>query len=337
MNLKNSTNLRNSIPVIVGPTASGKTDIAYETAVLLRDKLNKEVEIISADSRQVYKYILIASSYPPEKYLKEFKHYYIGALNPEDEFNAGMFGKSARELIKKIIGRNKFPLVAGGSGLYISSLIYGLFDYENINEESDELKQKQKEIRINLEERLKKEGIESLLDELKKVDSESAGKMENVNQRRIVRALEVYFLTGIPISVHQKRKIDVGFSAVQFGINWERQDLYDRINNRVDLMIENGLIAEISKLKSNGYNCTEYNSLNTVGVKEVFDYLDNKISKDEMITLIKQNTRRFAKRQMTWFGKDKNIRWIDADEKNFVKIPKMLCNILIPGEIQQAN
>ena len=336
MNSKNSTNL---IPVIVGPTASGKTDIAYETAVLFRDKLNKDVEIISADSRQVYKFIPIASSYPPEKYLKEFKHYFIGALNPEDEFNAGMFGKSARELINKISGQNKIPLVAGGSGLYISSLIYGLFDYENINEETDELKQKQKDIRANLEERLKNEGIESLLVELNEVDSESAAKMENVNQRRIVRALEVYYLTGIPISVHQKRKIDVGFNAVQFGIIWERQKLYDRINSRVDRMMENGLIDEISELKSKGYNYREYNSLNTVGVKEVFDYLEDKMSKDEMITLIKQNTRRFAKRQMTWFRKDNNIKWIDADEDNFVKIPKIVYDELthIRGTFSIAN
>lgn len=326
MNFKNSPNIKNSIPVIVGPTASGKTDIAYETASLTRSKLNKDVEIISADSRQVFKFIPIASSYPPEKYLKEFKHYFIGALNPEDEFNAGMFGKSARELIKKIRNRNKIPFIVGGSGLYVSSLIYGLFDYENINEESDELKQNQKEIRNNLEERLKNQGIESLIEELKRVDPDSADKMINVNQRRIVRALEVYYLTGIPISVHQKRKIDVGFDAVQFGINWEKQKLYERINKRADLMLENGLIEEIDILKSKGYNYTDYNSLNTVGVKEVFDYFDNLISKDEMIELIKQNTRRFAKRQMTWFRKDKNIKWIDVNVDNFCSIPEMIFN-----------
>lgn len=326
MNFKNSPNIKNSIPVIVGPTASGKTDIAYETASLTRSKLNIDVEIISADSRQVFKFIPIASSYPPEKYLKEFKHYFIGALNPEDEFNAGMFGKSARELIKKIRNRNKIPFIVGGSGLYVSSLIYGLFDYENINEESDELKQNQKEIRNNLEERLKNQGIESLIEELKRVDPDSADKMINVNQRRIVRALEVYYLTGIPISVHQKRKIDVGFDAVQFGINWEKQKLYERINKRADLMFENGLIEEIDILKSKGYNYTDYNSLNTVGVKEVFDYFDNLISKDEMIELIKQNTRRFAKRQMTWFRKDKNIKWIDVNVDNFCSIPEMIFN-----------
>lgn len=319
----------NSIPVIVGPTASGKTDIAYETALLLREKLSREVEIISADSRQVYRFIAIASSYPPDKYLKEFKHYFIGALNPEDDFNAGMFGKSARNLINDIIKKNKMPLIVGGSGLYVSSLIYGLFDYENINEENEEMKRKQKEIRDKLEKRLKDAGIDSLLDELKNVDAESAEKMKNVNHRRVVRALEVYYLTGIPISVHQKRKVEVGFKSLQFGINREKQQLYDRINNRVDLMVEKGLIDEIRALKSKGYNYVEYNSLNTVGVKEVFDYLDNKMSKEDMIAMIKQNTRRFAKRQMTWFTKDKNIKWIDVEENNFEKVPGLILSSLL--------
>jgi tRNA dimethylallyltransferase len=318
----------NSIVTIVGPTASGKTEIVYHLAKIIKNKYQKDIEIISADSRQVYKHIPIASSYPPEKYLKEFRHYFVGALNPEDEFNAGMFGKSAREIIGIILKQNKIPVIVGGSGLYLSSLIYGLFDFENVNEESEELKVKQIEIRKELEKRLKSEGIEKLYNELEKFDSESAKKMTNANQRRIIRALEVYYLTGIPISVHQKRKIKVGFKANQFGLNWDRQKLYERINKRVDLMLENGLIHEIKALKSKGYNYKDYNSLNTVGVKEVFDYLDRKISKDNMIELIKQNTRRFAKRQMTWFRRDKNIKWIDVDENNFKQIPETVLSIL---------
>ena len=313
-----------SILTIVGPTASGKTDIAYQLAKLIKDNQHKEVEIISADSRQVYKYIPIASSYPPERYLSEFKHHYIGELNPENEFNAGMYGKSAREIIFKIIRNQKVPIIVGGSGLYISSLIYGLFDMVNVNEESEELKIKQKQIRNELENQLLIDGIEKLYEELKKVDPESASKMVNVNQRRIIRALEVYHLTGIPISVHQKKKIDVGFKAIQYGIMWDRQKLYDRINKRVDLMIKNGLIEEIEILKLKGYNYKEYNSLNTVGVKEVFDYLDGVIDKERMIEMIKQNTRRFAKRQMTWFRKDKNIKWIDVNEDNFDQVPENL-------------
>lgn len=315
------------ILTIVGPTASGKTEIACNISHLIRNDTRKEPEIISADSRQVYKNIPIASSYPPRDYLACIKHYFIDVLNPEDEFNAGMFGKSARKIILKLIQQNKFPIIVGGSGLYLSSLIYGLFNYEEVNEERDEIIQKQKEIRQELTKRFKSEGIENLYKELETVDIESAKKMKSVNQRRILRALEVYYLTGIPISVHQKRKVDVGFKAIQFGIRWERKELYDRINKRVDLMIEMGLIEEIELLKSKGYNYKNYNSLNTVGVKEVFDYLDKKLNIEQMTDLIKQNTRRFAKRQLTWFQKDKNVHWIEADENNFSQIPEMILKV----------
>jgi tRNA dimethylallyltransferase len=312
---------------IVGPTASGKTEIAYKIAQLIKNENYREPRIVSADSRQVYRNIPIASSYPPAEYLNTFKHYFIGVLNPEDEFNAGMFGKSAREIILILTQQNKVPIIVGGSGLYLSSLIYGLFNYEEENEESGELKQKQKIIRQELVKRLKSEGLRNLFSELQTVDVESSEKMKNANHRRILRALEVYYLTGIPISIHQKRKIDVGFKAVQFGISWERKKLYERINKRVDFMIGKGLIEEIELLRSNGYNYKDYNSLNTVGVKEVFDYLDKKLSIEQMTELIKQNTRRFAKRQLTWFRKDKNIYWIEAGENNFSQIPEMILRL----------
>jgi tRNA dimethylallyltransferase len=306
---------------IVGPTASGKTGISYLLARLIKERLNQTPVIISADSRQVYKHIPIASSYPPQNYLKEFKHYFIGKLELEMEFNAGRYGKEAREVINETLSGHKIPIVVGGSGLYISSLIYGLFDFDEAPDEAEDesgFKEKKMNIRKQLSDKLKNEGIEALLSELKKVDEVSARKMSNVNQRRIIRALEVYYTTGIPISQLQKKKIDVGFEAIQFGLNWERRNLYDRINRRVDQMIEQsargGLVEEIKSLSEKGCNYRDYNSLNTVGVKEVFDYLDEKTSYDKMVELIKQNTRRFAKRQLTWFRKDKNIKWIDADE-----------------------
>lgn len=299
---------------IVGPTASGKTGVSYQIASLIKEKLSIEPVIISADSRQVYSHIPIATSYPPENFLKKFKHYFIGELELNEEFNAGEYGKKAREVISEAFSSDKIPVVVGGSGLYISSLIYGLFDYEGAAEDNL-FKEKQKGVRRELEERLKNEGIEKLVDELKKVDETSAGKMTNVNSRRIIRALEVYYTTGIPISELQAKKIDVGFEAVQFGLNWERSKLYDRINKRVDRMLVNGLVEEIKSLKDRGYNYVDYNSLYTVGVKEVFDYLSGKIDYSRMAELIKQNTRRFAKRQLTWFKKDKNIKWIDVNDE----------------------
>jgi tRNA dimethylallyltransferase len=300
--------------VLTGPTASGKTGVSYRIASLIKKKSSVEPVIISADSRQIYRHIPVASSYPPENYLKKFKHYFIGELELEEEFNAGEYGKKAREIIANVLSSGKIPVVVGGSGLYISSLVYGLFDYEEAAEDKT-FKEKQKAVRQELEERLRKEGIEKLLDELRKADKTSANKMPNVNSRRIIRALEVYYTTGIPISKLQAKKIDIGFEAVQFGLNWERTELYERINKRVDQMFEAGLVEEIKLLKDKGYNYVDYNSLNTVGVKEVFDYLSEAIDYDRMVELIKQSTRRFAKRQLTWFRKDKNIRWVDVKEE----------------------
>ena len=257
---------------LVGPTASGKTALSYLIANHIKEKLNCEPVIISADSRQVYKYVPVATSYPSNEYLKKFKHYFIGELELDREFNAGEYGKKAREIMYDLLAENKIPIIVGGSGLYIKSLVYGLFNYDEALEEGG-LKDKQKIIRQNLTEKLYKEGIDSLLDELKKVDEVSAGRMVNVNQRRIIRALEVYYTTGFPISELQSRIIVIGFEAVQFALKWERAKLYDRINSRVDEMIKNGLLGEIQLLKEKGYSYKEYNSLNTVGVKEVFDYL----------------------------------------------------------------
>jgi tRNA dimethylallyltransferase len=300
--------------VLTGPTASGKTGVSYRIASLIKKKSSVEPVIISADSRQIYRHIPVVSSYPPENYLKKFKHYFIGELELDEEFNAGEYGKKAREIIVNVLSSGKIPVVVGGSGLYISSLVYGLFDYAEAAEDIS-FKEKQKAVRQELEERLKKEGIEKLLDELRKADKTSANKMPNVNSRRIIRALEVYYTTGIPISKLQAKKIDIGFEAVQFGLNWERTELYERINKRVDQMFEAGLVEEIKLLKDKGYNYVDYNSLNTVGVKEVFDYLSEAIDYDRMVELIKQSTRRFAKRQLTWFRKDKNIRWVDVKEE----------------------
>jgi len=306
------------ITALVGPTASGKTRLSYLLADLIEEKLSKEAVIISADSRQVYKHIPVAAAYPPKEYLKKFKHYFIGELELDEDFNAGVYGKKAREIISGLLAENKIPLIIGGSGLYINSLIYGLFDYDDALEGKG-LKDKQKNVRRELTERLHEEGIENLLDELRKIDEVSASKMSGVNQRRIIRALEVYYTTGIPISELQNRKIDAGFEAVQFSLKWERQKLYDRINKRVDEMLAQGLINEIQSLKDKGYNYKEYNSLNTVGVKEVFDYLSSLITYERMIELIKQNTRRFAKRQLTWFRKDKNINWIAVSSETDIE------------------
>jgi len=301
---------------IIGPTASGKTELSYRIASEIKHKTGKNVEIISADSRQIYKHIPISTAQPPKEYLKKYKHHFINSLELTDEFSAGTFGKMARELISFIFHKGGIPIVVGGSGLYLRSLIYGLFDVDDIIEEEHGI-EKQKKIRIELGERLENEGIEKLTAELNGIDQAAINQMDHVTERRILRALEVYYMTGLPLSVLQSRKVEIKYDFVQFGINLERPVLYERINSRVDKMLEDGLVDEVKSLKEKGLDPNKYNSLNTVGVKEVFDYIEGRIDYDEMSELIKRNTRRYAKRQMTWFNKDKNIKWV-KDESEII-------------------
>jgi len=301
---------------IIGPTASGKTELSYRIASEIKHKTGKNVEIISADSRQIYKHIPISTAQPPKEYLKKYKHHFINSLELTDEFSAGTFGKMARELISFIFHKGGIPIVVGGSGLYLRSLTYGLFDVDDIIEE-EHGKEKLKKIRNELSERLEKEGIDNLTAELNTIDRATIDQMDHVTDRRILRALEVYYMTGLPLSVLQSRKIEIKYDFVQIGINFERPILYERINNRADKMLEAGLIDEVKSLREKGFDPKKFNSLNTVGIKEVFDYIEGRIDYDEMSELIKRNTRRYAKRQMTWFNKDKNIKWV-KDESEII-------------------
>jgi len=285
---------------IVGPTASGKTGLSVEIAKRLNG------EIISADSRQVYKYVNIATACPSETQLREVKHYFINELEPEENFNAGEFGKKGRALIEKIFSENKLPVITGGSGLYIRSLIDGLF--EDVIES--------KEARSELYEKLEKYGERFLYDELKKVDEETYKKIPKGKIRRVIRALEVYYASGEKISQLHKKETDVYFETIQIGLLLERKFLYERINKRADIMLESGLLDEVKKLKEMGFNYRECNSLNTVGIKEVYKYFEGEYDLEEMKRLIKQNSRRYAKRQMTWFRKDKRIHWINVNEES---------------------
>ena len=303
----NSGMAKPKVIVITGPTASGKTSLALHAAKNIQNKTGKAVEIISADSRQIYKHIPITTAQPSPDEIEQFKHHFINELELDQHFNAGDFGAKARILIDKIFSEGKIPLIVGGSGLYINSLVYGFFDIGSDDKQLDEkFKEKRNEIYSIKDER----GFEYLLDELKKHDPITFNKMTEVKERRVIRALEVFYVTGIPISIHQSRKIEINFEPVMYGIQLERSELYNRINKRTEVMLTSGMIDEIEALKVKGFHYTGYNSLSTVGAKEVFDYLDGMITKERMTELIKQNTRRFAKRQLTWFRRDKNIKWI---------------------------
>ncbi len=283
---------------IVGPTASGKTSLSIALARIIN------AEIISCDSRQVYKYIPIATCAPTATELKEAKHYFVNELKPEEEFNAGEFAKKARLRIREIQKRGKNVIIAGGSGLYLKALIDGFFEAEI----------EDKAIREKLNLALESKGAEYLYKELQKVDPESAEKMDSTKFRRVMRALEVYYGTGKKISELQRENVKPDFKCIQTGINYDREILYSRINKRVDDMLKSGLIDEVMNLQKKGYSYKTHNSLNTVGIKEVFRYLENEITRQEMTEQIKQNTRRYAKRQMTWFNKDKRINWMNMKE-----------------------
>lgn len=296
--------------VITGPTASGKTALALKTAQNIHDKTGKIVEIISADSRQVYKHIPVTTAQPSQEELSIFKHHFVNMLELDEEFNAGEFGSQARILIDKLFNKGKIPLVVGGSGLYVNSLVYGFFEIGS----DDKLLSEKFKIKRDEIYRLKEEkGLDHLLDELKRHDAVTFARMKEVKERRVIRALEVFYVTGIPISQHQSHKIEINFDVLMYGIQKERSVLYERINKRTDVMLSSGMMEEIKSLKDKGYHYKTHNSLNTVGAREIFDYLDGVITKERMAELIKQNTRRFAKRQMTWFRRDDNIKWIAND------------------------
>ena len=297
--------------VIVGPTCSGKTALAIELASKLK------TGIISADSRQVYKYLNIGTAKPTETQLKNVKHHLIDYLNPDEKFNASKFSVEATKVISQLQMEGKIPLVVGGSGLYIKAIVDGIID----EVETDE------DYRSELYELRKKYGNEFLYNELKKVDPESADKMLPQNWKRIIRALEVFHLTGKTIGYfHSTQKKKENYHFKQYGLQWERSKLYKNIDDRVDNMKANGLVDEVKSILAMGYD-KKINALNTVGYKEIISYLENEISLDKAVELIKRNTRHFAKRQLTWFKKDQRIKWFNIHE--FTQLDQIAGEIIL--------
>ena len=276
--------------VIMGPTAVGKTEVAINIAKEF------QTEIISADSRQFYKEMNIGTAKPSNEQLKEVKHHLINSLNSTDNYNAGTFETDALKVLETIYKNKDIAVMVGGSGLYINAVFNGI----------DEMPETNTETRAALSDKYSKEGLQSLVDELKQVDRVYYEKVDKANPHRIIRALEVFRNTGLPYSAFLNReKKHRSFKVIKIGLDMDRKELYKRINNRVDVMIEKGLEKEVNSL-SDFKKC---NSMQTVGYSEWFDYFDENISIDRVIELIKQNSRRYAKRQMTWFRKDKDIKW----------------------------
>lgn len=281
--------------IIAGPTAIGKTSLAISLAKHFK------TEIISADSRQFYREMNIGTAKPSEVELKEVKHHLINSHSILDQFNAGDFEKESIQLINKLFLDHDQVIMAGGSGLFINAVSHGF----------DQLPIASEEIRTYFNTILEEKGIKFLQDRLKKIDPVYYNEVDIFNPQRVIRALEVFESSGKTFSsLRTNIKKQRPFNIVKIGLNTDRNILYERINRRVDQMIKEGLIEEVDGLKSYRH----LNPLNTVGYSEILNYLDGKSNREEAIEKIKQNTRRFAKRQITWFNKSEDIKWYKPDE-----------------------
>ena len=294
------TSDRNTLLVIAGPTGSGKTDLAVEVAMRLG------APVISADSRQVFKNMPVGTAQPSAQQLSAIKHYFIADREVSDDFNAGIFEREALELLDVLFADNEYVVMVGGSGLYIDAVCYGL----------DALPTADPRLRDELAVRLEREGLQSLAEELKRLDPLGYAAVDRNNPARVIRALEVCRQTGRPyseqrIGVHKQRP----FRIVKVAIDTPREELYERINMRVERMITDGLVAEAQKM----YQYRHLNALQTVGYKELFDYFDGTVTLDHAVELIKRNSRRYAKRQMTWLRRDADIHWVTRRDADLVE------------------
>lgn len=291
--------MKDKILVLAGPTAVGKTDLSIKLAKALNG------QIVSTDSMQIYKYMDIGSAKVTEEEMQGIKHHMIDIIEPSEKFSASDYKDRATKAIEDILSRNKLPILAGGTGLYINSVTCNM---EFTEAESDE------EYRKELENLAEEKGNEFIHNMLKDIDPISYSEIHYNNRKRVIRALEVYKLTGKPFSSFNvgeefyNGKYDVKY----YVLNMDRAKLYERINKRVDIMMSSGLLEECIKLKDMGYN-SSMQSMQGIGYKEVFYYLEGKISLEEAVEMIKKGTRNYAKRQLTWFRRDPRAIFINKD------------------------
>ncbi len=293
--------------VIGGPTASGKTGLSIELAKQING------EIVSCDSMQIYKDMTIGTAKPTPEEMQGIQHYLIDFVSPEERYSVADYKRDATNAIKEILAKGKVPIVVGGTGLYLESLIYGI-EYNEIEVDM--------EYRKELEQIEQEEGLEKLYQMAEAIDKEAMQKISHNDRKRICRVLEIYHSTGKTKTELEKesRKNGPEFDYILFGINMDREKLYDRINRRVDIMLEDGLIEEVKNLIHKYHNFPT--AMQGLGYKEVVEYLNGITTKEEMIEKIKMETRRYAKRQLTWFRKYKDIIWINGleDVQNNIKI-----------------
>ncbi len=289
--------MKQPLIILTGPTAVGKTKASIGLAKAVGG------EIICADSMQVYKGMDIGSAKIRKEEMEGIPHYLVDVLEPDEEFHVVRFQQMAKDAMKRIYANGHIPIVVGGTGFYIQALLYDIDFTENDGDAS---------YREELETFAREHGEEALHDRLRAVDPKSAEEIHFHNVKRVIRALEFYHQSGIPISVHNaaEREKQSPYEAFYFVLNDERAHLYERINRRVDAMIEEGLVSEVRALKDKGYT-KDMVSMQGLGYKEMFDYLEGACTLEEAVYRIKRDTRHFAKRQITWFKREKNVIWID--------------------------
>ena len=292
--------MKQPLIILTGPTAVGKTELSIRLAKSVNG------EIISADSMQVYRYMDVGTAKITAEEMQGVPHHLIDVLEPSEDFNVFLFKEMAEKALDNIYKKGKIPVVTGGTGFYIQALLY---DIEFSEEEGD------KTYRYMLEKKAEKEGVTVVHNMLKEVDPEAAKEIHENNLKRVIRALEYYNETGMRISEHNKeqRQKESPYDFRYYVLNMDREKLYSRVNLRVDIMVENGLIAEVTKLKEMGYN-KELNSMQGIGYKEIRDYVDGVYDLDTAIETLKKNTRNFAKRQITWFKREKEVVWLNHEE-----------------------
>ena len=283
----------NTLVVITGPTAVGKTALTIELA------RHYHTPVINADSRQIYRELRIGTAAPSEEQLQQAKHYFVGNKSIHDYYNASMYEQDVLEVLKKEpLDTN---ILSGGSMMYIDAVCNGIDDIPTVRED----------IREEMKRRYEEEGLEALCEDLRRLDPEHYAIVDRQNYRRVIHALEICYQTGRTYtSFRTQSKKERPFRIVKIGLNRDRDELYNRINARVDAMMEQGLLHEAESL----YDQRQLNALNTVGYKEMFDYIDGRWSLDEAVERMKGNTRRYARKQLTWFKRDEEVRWFHPDQ-----------------------
>lgn len=310
MAMTHTTMNTKTLIVIVGPTGSGKTDLSIRVAE------HYACPIISTDSRQFYRGIPIGTAQPDKEQLERVEHHFIASHELTDDFNCGAYEVAALKRLEELFEKHNTVVAVGGSGLYVKALCEGM----------DDLPEVEPALRQQLSDRLKREGLEALAEQLRELDPTFYEVVDRKNPARVLRALEVCIATGKPYSALRTGvKRERPFNIVKIGVTMERAVLYERIDRRVDIMVEAGLEQEARKV----YPLRHLNSLQTVGYREMFDYFDGSISRDEAIELIKRNSRRYAKRQLTWFGRDGEIEWFlpSETEKIVEYIDSKVCTL----------